>query len=106
MANLAGELRVTPEELQNASQKLSIELGNMQRCFDQMKSIMNASAGYWVGQAGDAHRLWYQEQTGITEEIIRRYQEHVTDLNEMAGVYIQAEQTAQQTAEQLPAMEF
>lgn len=106
MSDFVGELRVSPEELENAAKRFYAELTNMQTCFDQMKLIMNASVGYWNGVAGDAHRLWYQEQTDMTEEMIRRYQEHVADLNRMAGVYMSAEQTAQQTAEQLPTVDF
>lgn len=106
MADSIGELRVTPEEMHSAANRLSGYLSTMQDCFDRMKNTMTYTSGYWVGEAGDAHRQLYQDQVESTQEIIRRYQEHVGDLNQMAGVYTDAEQTAANTAQELPDMNF
>lgn len=102
MANTIGVLQVTPEEMQSAASQLAGYLKTMEEAFASMKTTMQGTSGYWVGEAGDAHRRLYEGQISKTEEIIARYQEHVTDLNAMAGVYGQAEQTAAATAEQLP----
>lgn len=99
---MIGTLKVTPEEMQAAASELSGYVSTMNECFQQMKSTMEQTAGYWVGEAGNAHRQMYQEQVAKTEEIIARYTEHVRDLNTMAGVYTEAEHTAQTTAEELP----
>ena len=106
MASTIGTLQVTPEEMQSAASQLSGYLSNMQSCFDAMKNTMTGTIGYWVGEAGDAHRRLYQSQVTKTEEILRRYQEHVRDLNAMAGVYAEAEQAAANEADQLPAINF
>lgn len=106
MGNSIGTLQVTPEEMQEAASQLSGYLSTMQECFSAMKNTMSNTIGYWVGEAGDAHRRLYENQVDKTEEIIRRYQEHITDLNTMAGVYSDAELKAAAEAEQLPSMDF
>ena len=97
-----GVLKVTPEQMEAAASELSGYVSSMSECFQQMKNTMDQTAVYWVGEAGNAHRQMYQEQVTKTEEIIARYTEHVRDLYTMAGVYIEAEQTAQAMADELP----
>ncbi len=97
-----GVITVTPEEMVSAASELSGYVSTMNECFQQMKNTMAQTEGYWVGEAGEAHRKLYQEQVAKTEEIIARYTEHVRDLNAMAGVYTEAEQTAQNLADELP----
>ena len=101
-----GILTVSPEEMQAAATELNGYVVQMQSSFNTMKKLMENSAQYWVGDAGNAHRSMYQEQVEQTEQIVARYTEHVRDLNAMAGVYSQAEQTATRQAEELPAITF
>ena len=101
-----GVLKVSPEEMQAAASALSGYIRTMDSCFQTMKRTMSTSSVYWVGEAGEAHRAMYEEQVEETEEIIARYTEHVRDLNTMAGVYSEAEQTAQSAAEELPNISF
>lgn len=103
---MIGTLKVAPEEMIAAASELSGYVSAMNDCFTNMKNTMAQSSSYWVGEAGDAHRKLYQEQVAKTEEIISRYTEHVRDLNAMAGVYIEAEQTAQAKAEELPMIDL
>lgn len=103
MNGLIGTLKVSPEEMLAAAAELSGYISNMRDCFETMKNTMVRSVNYWVGEAGEAHRQLYLEQVDQTEEMIARYTEHVTDLNAMAGVYSEAEQSAQNVAEELPA---
>ena len=106
MGNSIGTLQVTPEEMRSAASQLSEYLQNMQSCFDVMRNTVAGTEGYWVGEAGDAHRRLYHSQVEKTEEILRRYQEHVRDLNTMAGVYDDAERAAAREADQLPSINF
>lgn len=99
---MIGTLKVSPEEMQAAASELSGYVSAMNDCFQDMKSIMQRSSSYWVGEAGDAHRELYQQQVEMTEQIVARYTEHVRDLNTMAGVYSEAEASAEAAAEELP----
>lgn len=99
---MIGTLKVTPEEMQTAAGELSGYIGRMTECFDALKRTMQSSSAYWTGDAANAHRELYSQQIPKTEEFIRRLNEHVKDLNTMAGVYQEAEQTATNKAEELP----
>ena len=97
-----GILKVTPEELISAAGELAGHIGRMTNCFDTLKRTMQNTGSYWTGEAATAHRELYTQQIPQTEEFIRRLNEHVKDLNTMAGVYQEAEQTATNKAEELP----
>ena len=97
-----GTLLVSPEEMTKAASALSTQISNMDECFRQMKTTMQQTVSYWVGEAGEAHRKLYEKQIEKTQEIIARYNEHVKDLNAMAGVYSEAEMKATSLADELP----
>lgn len=78
---------VSKEEMRAAAAELSGYVANMDDCFQRIMQTMERTNSYWTGDAGDAHRQLYHEQIETTQEIIVRYQEHVADLNQMAGVY-------------------
>lgn len=99
---MIGTLKVTPEEMREAASTLHRHVITMNDCFGQLKNIMTGMDAYWVGEAADAHKALYVEQVPKTEEFIARCNEHVADLNAMAGVYAEAEQSAMQAAEELP----
>lgn len=105
-ANAIGVIKVTPEEMAAAASELSGYISTMNECFQQMKNTMQQCESYWVGEAGNAHRNLYQEQVAATEETIARYQEHVRDLNTMAGVYSEAEAQATAKADELPMIDL
>lgn len=98
-----GRLLVSPEQMTAAASELSVCIKEMETCFQNMQTTVNGSVSYWEGKAGQAHRELYEKQVSKTEEIIRRYLEHVRDLNEMAGVFAEAEARATALAEELPA---
>jgi WXG100 family type VII secretion target len=104
MASNVGTILVTTEELTAAAATLSTQLTKVQNCFEKMNATMSASASYWVGIAGDAHRKLYTDQKSAIAEILARYQEHISDLNEMAGVYSAAERDTEAQAEGLPEL--
>lgn len=99
---MIGVLKVSAPQMQAAASNLNTYVGEMQNAFQSMKTIMEQSVSYWVGEAGDTHRELYQEQIGQIEEILARYREHINDLNTMAGVYHEAEASAQSVADELP----
>ena len=93
---LTGQIIVTTEQLRAQANVVRQELGNMQSQFD------HGSSGYWIGEAGDAHRKQYTSRISSVEEMFKKYAEHVKDLEEMAGVYEAAEQAASSAADSLP----
>lgn len=106
MANSLGSdavIKVTTEVLYEKSQSISGHLGKMQERFSNMESVVDKTGGYWIGEAGEAHRAMYKEMCPQIEEVTKRLQEHVRDLEEMAGIYDEAASAARELAEELPA---
>lgn len=99
---LQGQILVTPERLEEQAGVVRAELGEMQDNFQELERLMSGTSAYWIGEAGDAHRKLYTEKLQKIDEIIRRYQEQITDLEVMAGVYSQAETAAANVADTLP----
>lgn len=95
--------RVTPEVLLAKSQTIQTQVAAMRRCFAQAEQQVNGMSGFWQGEAASAYRAAYAGHKEEIETILARLQEHVVDLNRIAGNYLQAEQTAEQLAETLPA---
>lgn len=99
---IQGQLLVTPERLQEQAGTVRAELSEMQGYFEELERLMNGTASYWIGEAGDAHRRLYTGKLQKIDEIIRRYQVQITDLEVMAGVYSEAEAAAANIADTLP----
>ena len=99
---LTGTLTVTPEQLKSQSGVVQTELNTMKGYFDELQSLVNGTSRYWIGEAGEVHRKLYTAQVKTIEEMFRRYEEHVRDLQIMGGVYSEAEMAAETQAESLP----
>ena len=99
---MADRIIVTPEQLRTQAGAVRTQLEQMQSAFDALKNRMAGTSAFWKGEAGDAHRQRYTERVHRIEDALHRYREQVTDLENMAGVYEQAERTASQLADSLP----
>lgn len=98
---LDGHVLVSTEALVSQAGTVKSELANMQQLFETLRNLVNSTVTFWTGDAGEYHRTLYQQQVGTIEEIIRHYEEHVRDLEQMAGVYSEAERVAENAAEAL-----
>ena len=56
-----------------------------------MKSPVEKSSGYWVGEAGDMHRQNYTDQIENIETMLKRLSEHPVDLSTIAQKYSETE---------------
>lgn len=96
------ELLVTPEQLNVKAGEVEKYVANMRICFENMKTLVEKSSGYWVGEAGDRHRRNYDEQKDNIDIIVRRLSEHPKDLRAIAQRYTEVELKAQEIAVDLP----
>lgn len=100
---IAGHIKVTPEELSTQAEQVRSAATEMKNCFDRLKNLVSETSYYWKGEAAEAHREGYNKNQTSIEEIIARYNEHVRDLENMAGIYREAETAAGNLADELPA---
>lgn len=85
-------LKVTPETLKTKASEVESEIRTLQKHFDSIQDIMARTSGYWVGNGGEKARKEFDNQKEDTNLVIKRFQEHPTDLLTMAGIYEQTEQ--------------
>ena len=94
-------IKVTPEELQATAGEFQSLNSQVKATTDDMISQINNLKPVWEGQAAEA---LYSKITGLQQDmdkIYRMINEHVNDLNEMAQIYITAEQQNEQTSSDL-----
>lgn len=96
------KILVTPEELKAKSTEVSNKVADMTTHFTQLKSYVDKTATYWIGDGGDVHRQQYADLVDEVEEILKRLAEHPKDLLEIAGVYSDVEKQIEEFSMALP----
>ena len=90
-------LRVTPEVLTAKASEVESDIKKLEDHFNNIQDIVSRSTGYWQGLAGDKARQEFNSKKDDTQQVIKRFKEHPTDLLEMAEVYATAEKTVEYT---------
>ena len=96
-------LKVSPEELTAQSERIRQYRGELQKQLAEIEEKINGSWNFWMGDGGDTMRMRYRAKRETVEEILDRFEEHVRELQEMAGVYKETEDRAAAIAGSLPA---
>lgn len=97
------QIRVTTEEMKAKAETVASIVDVFSNQFEMLEQKMNATAGYWIGNGGDAKRAINVQRMKEAEEIIRFLRAYTPDLMQMAGIYEEGESHNAQTAESLSA---
>lgn len=84
-------IKVTTEELLSKAEIVKTKVKAMQDEINETERLMNNTASYWLGSAGDKKRKDFLNKKAKADEIIKRLSEYPEDLLEMAGLYVAAE---------------
>ena len=95
-------IEVTTSELISKATDVSNRVREMQNAIDDAETLLNNTARYWVGEAGDKKRSDFAKKKKIADAVINRFREYPDDLLKMAGVYEQAEAANTQRPAGLP----
>lgn len=95
-------LKVTPAILQSKATEVSNEIGDIERAFRGMESMVKAAKGHWTGDSSEKHEKYFKEIQPDMQEVIKRLKEHPTDLLKMAGLYEKGEKATTDIAGVLP----
>ena len=98
-----GILKVTPEVLQNTASEFQTMNGQVKNTTGEMVNKINGLRNTWQGAASDA---FIAKVNGLQQDMDKIYSminEHVTDLNDMAQTYINAENTNESAGSGLQA---
>lgn len=100
---LSARLKVSTEQMVIQSEEIRQYHRELQGQFERMEAMINGSGSFWIGDGGNEARMKYRARKEQAEEILRRFEEHVVDLKQMAGVYEAAENQVNHIAGSLPA---
>ena len=84
-------IKVTTEGLLSKADIVKTKVAQMQRDIDEAERLLNNTASYWLGDAGDKKRRDFQKRKQQADQVVRRLSEYPRDLLEMAGIYVAAE---------------
>ncbi|MCM1540553.1 MAG: WXG100 family type VII secretion target [Blautia sp.] len=93
---------VEPEMLKSKSAEVSRIVSRMREHFGELKNLMEKTAGYWIGEAGDKHRQMYKDIEDNVEEMLKRLGEYPVDLLAIAKNYTDVELSIEEDIETLP----
>lgn len=96
------QIKVTTEELVAKAEIVRNKVSAMKTQIDEAEKLMDKTAAYWIGDAGDKKRKDFKAKKKNAEQIIKRLSEYPDDLMEMAGVYVAAEQENTERPAALP----
>lgn len=96
-------IKVNTAVLEARAEGAQKQIQKVENDFDSIGELVNHSASYWEGEAGEAHRREYAEYLEEVKESLLRFQENITDLRKIAGIYRENEQANTETSNELPA---
>ncbi|MBS6395829.1 MAG: WXG100 family type VII secretion target [Clostridiales bacterium] len=95
-------VKISTEQLAQASGDIGKKVKDLRSAFEEMTDAVNRTNGYWLGEAGEAHRKAYRQMQSGQEEILRRLSEQAVDLAQIAGIWETAEQEVRELNQSLP----
>ena len=95
-------VRVETDRLISVSGEVEQKIKQLEQAFSDMEQKISASQGFWEGDGASAFMTQYRSRKDIIDTALLRFRENVTDLQQIAGVYVQVEQSALETANALP----
>ena len=97
-----GRIKTDPRELERAAQTVKTQIGRLTTIYQQTLSAVQHTGSYWIGEAGDVHRELFRSAAPDIQDMMKRMGDYTTELQQMAGVYTQAEQTATERSRGIP----
>ena len=95
---MTGSLLVTPEQLISTSNEFNGHMQQVRQITGSMTDTVKALTGQWEGEAATAYQNKFNELQDDIAKLAAMIQEHVTDLQEMAKKYQEAEKASQEIA--------
>ena len=95
-------VKISTEHLAQASGDIAGKVSALKAAFEAMTEAVNHTDGYWLGEAGEAHRSAYRAMQPRQQEILNRLEEQSRDLAKIAGVWVQTEQEVKELNANLP----
>lgn len=90
---MIGVLKVSPAQMISAAQNFSTQGNTVSNLTNQMTQLVQGLSSVWTGEASQAYMAKFNQLNDDIQRLIKMVNEHATDLQEMASVYTNAEET-------------
>ncbi len=98
---MEGTILVTPEQLESTANEFSSIMTQIQNMTNNMTDQVTGLSAKWQGEASTAYINKFNQLNDDIARLANMVREHVTDLNEMAKVYRNAETQNQELGNSL-----
>ena len=95
-------IKVTTEILSAKANDAAERINILERCLEDIRSTVENTKGYWIGEAGEKCRQQYEKQQDMVSEVLKRLKKQPQTLLSIAGVYSNTENTAREVSMILP----
>ena len=98
-----GIIKVNPDLLNSTASEFGGQASSLPTITGQMMNIVTGLSSAWTGEASTSYINKFTGLQDDMDKMFRMVQEHSTDLQEMAAIYIDAESTNAEAAQSLSA---
>lgn len=88
-----GTIKVSPEKLISTASEFSNSGSTINGLTNQMSTIVSSLSSSWEGEASTTYISKFKQLDDDINTLNKMIQEHVSDLQQMAGIYKNAEQS-------------
>ena len=93
---MEGTIKVTPQELKSTASEFASHGAAIQELMAEMMSKVTSLRSYWEGDAAEAYINKFTQLQDDINLMIGMCTEHSEDLEEMADIYLQYDQQAEE----------
>ena len=83
-------ISVDPDVLRETAEAAFRQIGNYRQGLEAISKVVESSADFWTGEAGDAYRQVFRAELSKIEEVLDDYAAYPRDLLAYAQVYSEA----------------
>lgn len=94
-------IQVDTDVMVKKADEVSGAISRMERSFNELQSIVSRTGGYWTGEAAENYRKMFRDEKENISQILKRLEEHPSDLKMMAVGYDNTERNLQQENQRL-----
>lgn len=100
---MEGIIKVAPEKLIATSGEFSSKASTVSTLTSNMTNLATGLTSVWEGEAATAYMNKFRELDDDIQKMIRMIQEHSSDLEQMARLYMDADQYGSEQSGSLPS---
>lgn len=96
------KIKVSTDRLKNVFTNVTTRIDNVQKAFDEVDQKITQSITYWESQGHDSMKQNFDIRKDDYQKLFKEFEQHIKNLQEIAGVYEASEKNITEAANSLP----